>query len=329
MSDGRLIVGVDVGGTNVVVATVPEDGSAVYGLRKVPTRVNDGAEAVVTQIGRLVQESLDATRAALGSGIEVAGVGIGAPGPLDTARGLVLLTPNLGWVNFPLRDRVSETVGLPATLDNDANCAIFGEWWQGAARGANDVIGLTIGTGIGGGIVLDGRLYHGASDVAAEFGHMSIDSTGRQCNCGNYGCLEAYASGTAIAARAREGADAGAETGLGGYVDGDLSALTAADVYEAAKNGDEYALEVIKDTARFLGAGISNLVNIFNPEIVVICGGVTDAGDRLFTPLKSEVRRRAFRPAVEACRIVAGQLPGTAGVFGAVAAFKSQTWGDV
>ena len=100
-------------------------------------------------------------------------------------------------------------------------------------------------------------------------------------------------------------------------------------MYEAAKNGDEYALEVIKDTARFLGAGISNLVNIFNPEIVVICGGVTDAGDRLFTPLKSEVRRRAFRPAVEACRIVAGQLPGTAGVFGAVAAFKSQTWGDV
>ena len=177
--------------------------------------------------------------------------------------------------------------------------------------------------------MLDGRLYHGASDVAAEFGHMSIDSTGRQCKCGNCGCLEAYASGTAIAARAREGADAGAETGLGGYVDGDLSALTAEDVYEAAKNGDEYALEVIKDTARFLGAGISNLVNIFNPEIVVICGGVTDAGDRLFTPLKSEVRRRAFRPAVEACRIVAGQLPGTAGVFGAVAAFKSQTWGDV
>lgn len=329
MSDGRFIVGVDVGGTNVVVGTVPEDGSKIYGLRQVPTLVNNGAEAVVKQIGILVQESLDATRATLGPEIEVAGVGIGAPGPLDTARGVVLLTPNLGWVNFPLRDRVSETVGLPATLDNDANCAIFGEWWRGAARGAKDVIGLTIGTGIGGGIVLDGRIYHGSSDMAAEFGHMSIDSTGRQCKCGNYGCLEAYASGTAIAERAREGADAGAETSLGQYVDGDLSALTAADVYEAAKNGDEYALEVIKDTARFLGAGISNLINIFNPELVVVCGGVTAAGDRLFTPLKSEVRRRAFRPAVEACRIVAGELPGTAGVFGAVAAFKFQTWGDV
>ncbi len=329
MSDGRFIVGVDVGGTNVVVGTVPEDGSTVYGLRQVPTRVNNGAEAVVKQIGTLVQESLEATRATLGPNIDVVGVGIGAPGPLDTARGIVLLTPNLGWVDFPLRDRVSETVGLPATLDNDANCAILGEWWQGAARGAKDVIGLTIGTGIGGGIVLDGRLYHGSNDMAAEFGHMSIDSTGRQCKCGNYGCLEAYASGTAVAARAREGADAGAETSLRQYVDGDLSSLTAADVYEAAKNGDEYALEVIKDTARFLGAGISNLINIFNPELIVVCGGVTAAGDRLFTPLKSEVRRRAFRPAVEACRIVAGELPGTTGVFGAVAAFKFQTWGDV
>ena len=157
---------------------------------------------------------------------------------------------------------------------------------------------------------------------------MSIDSTGRQCKCGNYGCLEAYASGTAIGARAREGAEAGVETNLGQFVDGDLSTLTAEVVYDAAKNGDEYALEVIKDTARFLGAGVSNLINIFNPEIVVICGGVTEAGDRLFTPLKAEVRRRAFRPAVEACRIVAGQLPGTAGVFGAVAVFKVQQWGE-
>ena len=329
MSDQRLIVGVDVGGTNVVVGTVPEDGSTIYGLRQARTRVNSGAESVVTQIGTLVQDSLDATRTTLGADIEVAGVGIGAPGPLDTARGVVLLTPNLGWVDFPLRDRVSEAVSLPATLDNDANCAVLGEWWQGAARNANDVIGLTIGTGIGGGIVIGGRLYHGSSDMAAEFGHMSIDSTGRQCKCGNYGCLEAYASGTAIAARAREGAVAGVETNLSQYVGGDLDNLTAADVYEAAKNGDEYALEVIKDTARFLGAGIANLINIFNPELIVVCGGVTAAGDRLFVPLKAEVRRRAFRPAVEGCRIVAGQLPGTAGVFGAVAAFKAQTWGKV
>jgi glucokinase len=150
---------------------------------------------------------------------------------------------------------------------------------------------------------------------------MTIDSTGRRCKCGNYGCLEAYASGPAIAARAIEGIEVGAETTLSGYVGGDLSRITAQIVYQAANNGDELALEVVRDTARFLGAGIASLVNIFNPELVVLCGGVTAAGERLFRPIRQEVMRRAFRPAAEACRIVPGTLPGTAGVFGAVAIF--------
>jgi glucokinase len=324
----RLIVGVDVGGTNVVVGTVPEHGGTVYGLKKERTLNTDGPDAVVAQIARLVDHSLSDARSELGTTtLNVAGVGIGSPGPLDTKTGVVLLTPNLGWRNFPLRDRVSEAVGLPATLDNDANCAIFGEWWQGAARGADSVIGLTIGTGIGGGIVLGGQIYHGTSDIAGEIGHMSIDSTGRRCKCGNYGCIEAYASGTAIADRAIEGIEAGADTSLPSYVGGNLEAITAQVVYDAARDGDEYALETIKDTARFLGTAVANLINIFNPEIVVICGGVTAAGERLFAPLRAEVTRRAFRPAVDACRIVPGELPGTAGVFGAAAAFKVQSWG--
>jgi glucokinase len=324
----RYIVGVDVGGTNVVVGTVRADGFEVHGLHKEPTRVHDGPDGVVAQIGRLVQASLAQSREALGQSIEVAGVGIGSPGPLDTKTGVVLLTPNLGWRNFPLRDRVSETVGLPATLDNDANCAVFGEWWRGAAQGTSVAIGLTIGTGIGGGVVLDGQIFHGKSDIAGEFGHMSIDSTGRRCKCGNYGCLEAYASGTAIASRAVEGIEAGVTTSLPEYVRGDLAAITAYNVYEAAHDGDEYAREVIKDTARFLGTGVANLINIFNPEVVVVLGGVTQAGDELFQPLQAEVARRAFRPAVEGVRIVPGALPGRAGVYGAVAAFKVQTWGS-
>ena len=324
----RYVVGVDIGGTNVVVGTMPEDGSRVLGLRKERTLVTDGPDAVVEQIARMVKASLAEARTALGAAaLEVAGVGIGAPGPLDTTNGIVLLTPNLGWRNFPLRDRVRDAVGFPAALDNDANCAIFGEWWRGAAAGADIVVGLTIGTGIGGGIVFGGEIFHGASDIAGEIGHMTIDSTGRRCKCGNYGCLEAYASGTAIAERAVEGLESGALSRLAAYVDGDLRAITAQIVYDAARDGDEYALEVIHDTARFLGAGVANLLNIFNPEIVVICGGVTAAGDRLFKPLASEVARRAFRPAVERCRIVPGSLLGTAGVYGAVAAFKVQTWG--
>lgn len=325
----RLIVGVDLGGTSITVGTVPEDGNALYGLDTRPTPVGQGAEAVVERIGEMVEASVAAARAEGAGDGEVAGVGIGSPGPLDTHRGIVILTPNLGWKDFPLRDRVAERVGLPATLDNDANCATFGEWWRGAARGTRHVVGITIGTGIGGGIVLDGTIYHGASDVAGEIGHTTIEMNGRRCKCGNYGCLEAYASGPAIAARAVEGLLSGVPSSLPNHVDGNLDAITAQTVYEAAQQGDEFALEVVKDTAKFLGAGVANLVNTLNPEIVVVSGGVTLAGERLFEPLKAEVRRRAFRPAVDACRIVPARLTGTAGVYGAVAAFQVQRWGSV
>ncbi len=319
----RYVIGVDIGGTNLVVGTVAEDGSEILGLVSEPTLAERGADAVLDRIAKLVRSSV-----ATAAGKRAAGVGIGAPGPLDTARGIVLLTPNLGWTNFPLRDRLASALDLPATLDNDANCAIFGEWWRGAARGANHVVGLTIGTGIGGGIVLDGEIYHGASDIAGELGHMTIDSTGRRCKCGNYGCLEAYASGPAIAARAVEGIEAGADTSLPAYVQNDMSKITAQVVYEAAHDGDAYAREVVHDTAKVLGAGVANIINIFNPQVVVICGGVTLAGDQLFVPLRSEVKRRAFKPAANACRIVPGELTGTAGVYGAAAVFMRHTWGQ-
>lgn len=320
----RYIVGIDLGGTNIVAGTVSEDGSEIHGVLSEPTGAEGGPDAVVDRIIRLARASMAAA-----PGKTVVGVGIGSPGPLDTKTGVVLLTPNLGWVNMPLRDRVVAGLGLPATLDNDANCAVFGEWWRGAARGAQHVVGLTIGTGIGGGIVLNGDIYRGASDIAGEVGHMTIDSTGRLCKCGNYGCLEAYASGPAIAARATEGTQAGADTSLPRYVDNDLSKITAQVVYEAAHDGDEFALEVVRDTAKFLGAGVASLINIFNPEVVVICGGVTLAGDKLFVPLRGEIKRRAFKPAVDVCRILPGELPGTAGVWGAAAVFAKRTWGRV
>ncbi len=320
----RYIVGVDLGGTNIVVGTVAQDGSELIGFASEPTRSEEGPDAVIERIITLARASM-----AQAPGKEIVGVGIGSPGPLDTKTGVVLITPNLGWVNMPLRDRIASGLGLPATLDNDANCAVFGEWWRGAARGAEYVVGLTVGTGIGGGIVLHGDVYHGASDVAGEIGHMTIDSTGRRCKCGNYGCLEAYASGPAIAARAVEGVEAGAETTLPNYVGGDLQQITAQVVYEAAHDGDDYALEVVRDTAKFLGAGVASIINIFNPEVVVICGGVTRAGDKLFVPLRSEVNRRAFKAAVEVCRILPGELSGTAGVWGAAAVFIKRTWGRV
>lgn len=318
----RYVVGIDVGGTNIVVGTVAEDGSEVLGLVSEPTIAEQGADAVVARIVKLARASI----AAAGRR-EIVGAGIGSPGPLNTETGVVILTPNLGWVNMPLRDRIADALQLPATLDNDANCAIFGEWWRGAAQGVDHVVGLTIGTGVGGGIVLRGEIYHGASDVAGEIGHMTIEANGRRCKCGNDGCLEAYASGPAIAARAVEGIESGAETALPQYVAGDLSRLTAQVVYEAAHDGDAYALETVRDTAKLLGAGVANIVNIFNPDVVVICGGVTLAGEKLFGPLRSEVQRRAFKPAWEVCRILPGTLTGTAGVYGAAAVFMQRTWG--
>jgi glucokinase len=326
----RYIVGVDLGGTNIVAGAMPIDGSREHAVRSQLTRAELGADQVVDRIAQMVGEVIAATRAEVGAAQgDFIGVGIGAPGPLDRKRGIVIVTPNLGWRNFPLRDAVSDRVGLPATLDNDANCATVGEWWCGAAKGGRNVVGMTIGTGIGGGLILNGSLYHGASDVAGEVGHTTIDSTGRLCKCGNYGCLEAYASGPAIAERAREALAGGEASLLRDLVAGDLARITARTVYDAATQGDPMAREVVRDTARFLGTGIANLLNIFNPDVVVLAGGVTDAGAALFEPMRAEVRRRAFRPAVDACRIVPGTLAGSAGVVGAVATFKMQTMGGV
>jgi glucokinase len=275
---------------------------------------------VVARLASLARDTIAECRRLEPQG-QILGVGAGAPGPLDTRTGIIFLTPNLGWVNMPLRQLLADQLGLPTSLDNDANCAIYGEWWRGAARGSHHVIGFTIGTGIGGGIVIDGKIYHGATDCAAEFGHTTIDPEGRHCKCGNYGCLEAYASGPAIALRLVEALESGAESRTPAMVEGDLSRITAQTVYQAAQDGDALALEVVRDTAKYLGVGVANLVNVFNPEMVVICGGVTQAGERLFAPLRQEVTRRAFKPAVKVCRIVPGELTGTAGMYGAAASF--------
>ena len=318
----RYVLGIDIGGTNIVVGAVTEDGSRVRGLVSEPTGVPEGPDAVIDRILRMARSVMAATRAE-DSDADIIGVGVGAPGPLNRKKGLVIFTPNLRWTNMPLRDRIGKALDLPASLDNDANCAMLGEHWVGAAKGAKNAVCFTIGTGIGGGIVVDGKLVHGASDVAAEIGHITIDVNGRRCGCGNDGCLEAYASGPAIARRAMEAIEAGAASQMSTTPGGPAS-ITAQTVFECAAAGDALADELVRDTARYLGVGIANMLNIMNPEVVVICGGVTKAGDHLFVPLRREVSRRAFKPAVEACRIVPGQLEGTAGVVGAARAWLDQ-----
>lgn len=332
MSDKKWIIGVDLGGTNIVVGVLPMDGGTgdVLALASEATEAQRGAKFVVDRINSMIETARERVTATHGGGPEdFAGVGIGSPGPLDRKSGIVINTPNLGWRNFPLRDLVGKAVNLPAVLDNDANCATYGEWWLGAGRNVNTLVGLTLGTGIGGGIVLNGEIFHGVSDAAGEIGHTTIEANGRKCKCGNYGCLEAYASGPAIALRAMEGIEAGTDSMLPDLVEGRLDSITAATVYEAAVLGDAYANEVMRETAKFLGAGVANVINMLNPEMIVIAGGVTKAGDHLFVPLKAEVRKRAFRSALEACQITPASLPGTAGVIGAAAMFKKDTYGVV
>lgn len=330
MKSEQFIIGVDLGGTNIVVGAMPVDGSREIGMHTLPTHSDVGAQGVADRIAAMIETVVLDVQRETGAGRDcILGVGIGSPGPLDRERGVVIVTPNLGWRDYPLRDEVGSRVSMRATLDNDANCATLGEWWRGAARGGRNVIGMTLGTGIGGGLIIDGRLYHGASDSAGEIGHTSIDSNGRRCKCGNYGCLEAYCSGPAIAERASEAMESEPSAGILALVNGDLSKVTAHVVYEAARQGDLVALGVVRDTARFLGTGISNLINIFNPDTVVLAGGVTQAGEALMDPLRAEVKRRAFKPAVDACRIVLGQLPVSAGVVGAVATFKQQVLGSI
>ena len=328
MNVRRWIVGVDIGGTNLVVGVVPAEGGEPQALRVRATDPARGAEALVTDVVRM---SRDAVREVLaengGDTHQVLGMGVGCPGPIDRASGVVAESPNLQWTDYPLRDRIEALVDWPVVVDNDANCATYGEWWLGAGRGTSSMVGITIGTGIGGGYILDGALVHGASDGAGEVGHTTINVSGRRCACGNEGCLEAYASGPAIAARAREGLEAGAESVLRTFVDDDLDRITAATVYEAVVSGDPYATEVMTETAKFLGAGIANIISMLNPEAVVVMGGVTRAGDHLFVPLQAEVRRRTFRALAEACRILPAALPETSGVVGAAGLFLAHGTG--
>ena len=328
----QYIVGVDLGGTNIVVGAMSADGTHHYAMRSMPTSAESGAEGVADRIVGVDRRRRSPTRSRRPAPprSDFIGVGIGAPGPLDREKGIVIVAPNLGWRNFPLRDRIARaarTCRRRSTTTRTARRSANGGRARRAA--ARNVIGMTIGTGIGGGLIIDGELFHGASDVAGEIGHTTIDLNGRHCKCGNYGCLEAYASGPAIAdARARSARARG--DGVAAAVDGRRQARRRSPPKRsigAAQQGDAVANEIVRDTARYLGAGIANLLNIFNADVVVVAGGVTQAGDALFVPLRAEVRRRAFRPAVDATRIVPGELPGTAGVVGAVATFKMQHLG--
>ncbi|HET9495609.1 MAG TPA: ROK family protein [Chloroflexia bacterium] len=316
------LIGIDVGGTKILGVHADERGTVLDELR-VATRAERGVEAVIERIARVVEKLTPAGG--------VAGIGIGMPGPLDHVKGEVYSPPNLpGWVNVPivklLRERLALAENVPLVLVNDANAAALGEYVYGAGservlgRRIHNLVYFTISTGIGGGIIADGRLLTGANGLAAEMGHMVVDAFGRMCNCGNIGCLEAMASGTALAREAAVLVASTRETLIDTLAGGDPDKVTAELVSEAAREGDPLALELMEREGKLVGMGVVSAVHIFNPELVVLGGGVTNAGDLLFNPVRETVARRvqpAYRGTFD---IVPAALGGRSGALGAVAA---------
>ncbi len=305
-----LTIGVDIGGTKVAAGVVDEDGSIVAQLRR-PTPSTD-PDAVERTIGQVVNE--------LRQDHEVVAVGIGAAGFIDAERSTVLFAPNLAWRDEPLRDEVAKLVGLPVVVENDANAAAWGEHRFGAGRGAKDLICVTIGTGIGGGIVLNGDLYRGRWGIGAEFGHIRVFPNGRRCGCGQDGCWEQYCSGRALLREAREIADVRRDYGarLLELGNGTPEGITPPEVTKAAQEGDPAALEAFGRVGGWLGQGLADLAALLDPALFVVGGGVADAGELLLGPAREAFARRltgtTHRPHAE---IRHAQLGNSAGLVGA------------
>ncbi len=303
------MIGVDLGGTKMLVGVVGSGREILYEDREVSA--GQAQEELLETLEREVREAMRARPAA-------AGVGLGIPCTIDRARGVAITAVNLPIRDVPIRDRMRERLDIPVFIDNDANVAALAELRFGAARGYRDAVMLTIGTGIGGGVIVDGELYRGATGAASEPGHMVIDFDGPRCqgNCPNHGCLETFASGTALAREGRARAEREPRSALGralaetGQVDGKV-------VTDAAHAGDAAALEVIVEAGRRLGAGLSGLANIFEPEVIVIGGGVGKAiGELMLGPAREELRRRALPPMNEV-PVKMAELGPEAGMIGA------------
>ncbi len=305
----RKVIGVDLGGTKLLAGVVDDD-LEVYGRANKPVAglsQDQIVEAIVAAVGELREFDPD-----------VKAVGFGIPCLIDQESGVAVMAVNLPIADFPFREKIGEKLGLPVHIDNDANVTALVEQRFGAARGGRDVVGLTIGTGIGGGIVINGCIYRGANGSGAELGHMVIKEDGIRCQgqCPNYGCLEAYASGTAIG---REGEIAGKEepeSALGEAVRDGLE-ITGEIVTEAAHSGDEVARMVLGHIGRQLGVGLSSIVNIFNPDYIVVGGGAMAAGELLLEPARAELASRGLRPNRDEVRVVAAKFGAEAGMLGA------------
>ena len=308
------VLAIDLGGTKIITALISSKGQMIareYCL----ALAEEGPESVINRLLSAVDHLLSQRNIASS---QLDSISIASAGAINSEKGLITSSPNLpGWYDIPLRDIVRERYRVNTFLINDASAAALGEHHLGAGKGVNNLIYLTVSTGIGGGIIINGKLYSGPCGSAGEIGHMTIDVNGPRCNCGNIGCWETLASGTAVAKETIRRISHGEGSSLTEIVEGKIENITAEKVGVAAQGGDSLALEVISRTATYLGVGMVNLVNIFNPEMIIVGGGLSKMGDLLLNPARQVVRERAFQLSAQAVRIVPAQLGDDAGVLGA------------
>ena len=314
LKHGLPVLAIDLGGTKIITALVSPNGQLIAKERCL-TLADEGQASVINRLLLTIDHLLKLKNL---DSSQLDSISIAAAGGIDIKRGLVTSSPNLpDWHNVPLTDIVKDRYGVSTFLLNDASAAALGEHRFGAGKGVNNLILLTIGTGIGGGIIIDGNLYQGSSGSAGEIGHMTIDINGQKDTCGNIGCLETLVSGPALAGEAKRRIAQGEKSSLVEMVAGKIEDITAEEIGIAARGGDSLASDIIAEAANYLGVGLVNVVNIFNPEMIIIGGAVAKLGDLLLDPARRLVEERAFQISAQAVRIVTARLGDEAGLLGA------------
>ncbi len=304
----RYVIGVDLGGTKIYTALVDLEGNIIK-EKTVETLAHEGEQAVMGRIIDTINYVIDGTDKDL-----IRAIGIGSPGPLDVKNGVIIETANLPFKNFEIVKTIKEEYELPTYLDNDANVATLGEFMFGAGKGTENMVFITASTGIGGGAVLNGKLFRGATGNALEVGHMTVSTEGPRCGCGNLGCAEALGSGTAIGRRAKEAVSTNVKTSLKNYDN-----VTSKEVFKEAANGDRVAKNILNTSLTYLGIAVANTITNFDPEKVVVGGGVVNGGDIVIDTIRNVIEERCMAAFVENCKIEKAVLGGKAGVLGAAA----------
>jgi glucokinase len=309
-------IGLDLGGTLLKAAVVDTEDGTVSGLKRVETRARAGHDAVIERMIELIGSVIEDSGV---SKSQIGGVGIGVPGVLDLDKGEVVFLPNLHgqWPNVPLRQRIEASIGLPTHLINDVRSMTLAEWTFGAGKGVDTIACFAIGTGIGGGLVINGQLHLGVNGTAGELGHQIIDMNGPKCGCGSRGCLEAFASGPAIVAMGIKAVVQGLTTNIGTLAEYDLNKITPKLIYEAAMQGDEIANDIFKRAGFYIGIAVASTLAAVGPRKIVIGGGVSQAGDLLLEPIRQTVRERFFIVPTKEFEIVQAALGADAGLIGA------------